>query len=250
VNKKAKKAQLFLYDEIGASFFGGITAEDVVKELKSFGEIEELNVRINSIGGSVFEGITIYNLLVDHPSRIVVDIDGLAASISSVVAMAGDEIRIAENAMMMIHDPWAFTGGTADELRKQADLLDQVKENIVNTYLSQAGEKTDRETIVRLMADETWPTAQEALELGLVDAITEKIDLAASLRNQKHDKNVLRSFHHIPEEIRKIFDIPVNEDIDGVVKPPKVAPIVDDRMTRMRLKMKELEQKHGFPRRA
>jgi ATP-dependent Clp protease protease subunit len=90
---------------VGEGWFGGMSAKTFVTELQKLGKVDVINLHINSPGGSVFDGVAIYNSLKSHPARIEVDVDALAASIASVIAMAGDEIRIAENAMMMIHDP-------------------------------------------------------------------------------------------------------------------------------------------------
>jgi ATP-dependent Clp protease protease subunit len=122
----------------------------------------------------------------------VVDIDGLAASIASIIAMAGDEIRMAENAFMMIHDPWVVAAGTADELRGQADVMDKVQEKLVNTYVNRTG--GDAEEIAGWMADETWMNAEEALERGFVDSITEETRMAARVRDSKRYK-------HVPEPL-------------------------------------------------
>ncbi len=156
---------LYIYDEIS---FWGIEAMDVVREVAGM-DVGTINLHVNSPGGLVFDGIAIYNVLRNHSARVVTHIDGLAASIASVIALAGDEVRIASNAMMMIHDPWTFAIGNSRDLREEADVLDQVAETILTTYTDKSD--TDREELQQLMADETWLNAQESLELGLVDQI-------------------------------------------------------------------------------
>ncbi len=173
-----KTGELFLYDDIGESGWGtGIGAKQVADDLKGLGKIDTLMVRINSPGGSVFDGVAIYNVLARHPARIEVDIDGMALSIASVIAMAGDEIRIAKNAMMMIHDPWTIAMGSADDFRKQADLMDQVKGTLVSTYADRTRQPVEK--IAALMSDETWFTAADAVEFGLADIVTEEQKMAA-----------------------------------------------------------------------
>jgi ATP-dependent Clp endopeptidase proteolytic subunit ClpP len=181
-----KSAEIYLYDEIGDSFFGGITAKQFADDLNALGKIDRINVRINSPGGDVFQGLAIYNTLKRHPANVVVDIDGMALSIASIIAMAGNTINMAKNAMFMIHDPWGFTGGTAEDFRKQADLLDQVKENLVNTYVDKTG--MDSGQINLLMSEETWMQAEEAKRLGFISNITEELQMAAGFNLSRFKK--------------------------------------------------------------
>lgn len=178
-NKKAKSAEILLYGSIGASWWGeSITAVDFKKELKNLGEIDEISLRINSEGGSVFDAAAIYNSLVEHPARVVAHVDGMALSAASVVLMSGDERHMAENAFVMIHDPWSMIAGDARAMRKEADLLDQIKSTIVKMYVDRTG--ISAKEAEELMSDETWMTADEAKEKGFVDSITENLKVAAS----------------------------------------------------------------------
>ncbi len=174
---RGKRGEIWLYDQVGEGFFGGMSAKTFTAELNKLGQVDTVNLHINSPGGSVFDGVAIYNALKNHPARIEVDIDGIAASIASVIAMAGDEIRMAGNAMMMIHDPYGMSMGGAAEMRKTADLLDQIKNVIVDTYAKRTGESAG--TIATLMADETWMTATDALQLGFADSTTDDQRIAA-----------------------------------------------------------------------
>lgn len=194
-NAAAKTATVYIYEDIGDSWLGGISAKDFAKALDALGKLNKINVRINSAGGSVFEGLTIYNLLRTNAARVEVDIDGLAASIASVIAMAGDEVRIADNAMMMIHKPWIVAAGTADDLREQATVLDKVEETLVDTYLTRTGPES-RDKIMELVKAETWLTATEARDLGLADVVTEEIDMAACA----YDKQLLSKYRNVPEQ--------------------------------------------------
>ena len=166
--------ELYLYDVIGADFFGGITSRDVQASLASMGAVRQLDVYLNSPGGDVFEGIAIGNLLARHPATTTIHVDGLAASIASVIAMAGKRIVMAPNAMVMIHDPWMVAMGGAEDLRKAASTLDQVAGTIAQTYASRTGQAT--EDVRAWMADETWMDAALALERGFADAVEPRPD--------------------------------------------------------------------------
>ena len=166
--------------------------------LKSFGDVKNINLHINSPGGSVFEGIAIYNMLKQNSAHINVYVDGLAASIASVIAMSGDAIFMPSNSMMMIHNPWTMAIGNANQLRKQADNLDQITKSSVQTYLAKAGDKLDEQTLKQLMDDETWLTAQEAVDYGLADEVMEPNKAAASI-----SKRFVERYRHVPEQLIK-----------------------------------------------
>jgi len=200
---KNKSAEVLIYDDIGDSWLGGISAKTFADEVKKLGTVNDINVRINSYGGSVHDGIAIYNTLKRNSARVVVDIDGVAASIASIIAMSGEEINIADNGFMMIHDPWTISMGTADDFRREADLLDKTRSTLLDTYMKKATASED--TISQMMTDETWLTAAEALDVGLVTAITDEVKLAACA-----NKELLKYMHHIPEALvaneRKRYD--------------------------------------------
>jgi ATP-dependent Clp protease protease subunit len=167
-------AEIVIYDEIGAF---GIPAKAFLDELKALGPVAELTVQINSPGGSVFDGVAIYNALKRHEARVTVWIDGIAASIASMIAMAGDEVVMPENAMLMLHDPSALVIGTAADMRGMADALDKMKAGMVAAYRDKSG-RHDAE-IEALMAAETWLSAQEAVAIGLADRVEEPVRMAA-----------------------------------------------------------------------
>lgn len=175
---KADKAEIWIYEQIGDDFWtgGGITAKSFQKELADI-KASQIDLHINSPGGEVFDGITIYNLIKQHPANVTAYIDGLAASIASVIALAGDTVIMAENALFMIHNPWGFAMGDASEMRKTADLLDKIGGSLVAAYTSKSGKPDDE--ISALMDAETWMTAQEAKDAGFIDEISEQMDLAA-----------------------------------------------------------------------
>ncbi len=194
IKAKGEKAEILIYEDIGEGWLGGISAKLFADEVKKLGKLKEINVRINSYGGSVFDGLAIYNTLRNNPARIVVAIDGIAASIASIIAMAGDEISIAENGFIMIHDPWMVAAGTADDLREQADVMDKIRDSLLDTYMSKT--KSDRDEISNMMKDETWLNAQEALDHGFVDSLTGEVKLAACGNTEISSK-----YRHIPDSL-------------------------------------------------
>lgn len=189
---KGKTGEIFISGDIGETLFGeGVTAKQFHDELKSLGDIDLLNLSLFSPGGNVFEGIAIYNMIDRHPARVVVNIEGLAASIAAVIAMSGDEIRIPANAMMMIHNPMGGAFGYATELRKVADDLDKVEKVITDTYIRRTGQPES--VISDLMDEETWLTADDAVSYGLADIITDEVKMAAHVD--------LSRFRNVPKNL-------------------------------------------------
>ena len=139
------------------------------EELAKYEDVVLINIYINSYGGSVFEGTAIYNQLKRHRARKVVYVDGFACSIASVIAMAGDEVVMPRNALMMIHNMWMEVTGNAAELRKAADDLDKINEAGREAYLEKAGDKLTPEVLARMEDEETWLTAEECIRYGLAD---------------------------------------------------------------------------------
>ena len=176
--------EILLYQDIGEGFWtAGTTAASFAADLKALGKVNLINCRINSPGGNVFDGITIYNLLASHPARVVVHVDGLAASIASVIAMAGDEINIADNGMMMIHNAWGGGFGPAADLRQIADTLDAITDTIAATYVKRSGMKLDK--VKSMMDAETWMNAQEARDCGLATNVVDNMQIAARISPTK-----------------------------------------------------------------
>ncbi len=165
-------AELFIYDTIDG---GSITARKFIADLAALGS-RPVRLRINSPGGDVFDGLAIYNALRAYPGEVTVSIEGIAASIASVIAMAGKTIRAAGNSFLMLHDPHAFCLGTAADMTAMANLLTKIKGSLVATYRRSG--KGDR-TIEAWMGAETWFTAVEAQAAGLVDAVDAPIEAVA-----------------------------------------------------------------------
>lgn len=172
-NATATAADIFLYDEIGVY---GVTAGDFIAMLNGL-KVSALNVHINSPGGSVFDGLAIYNALSAHPAKVVVHIDGIAASIASVIAMAGDEIVMASNAMVMIHCPSCGVTGYAGDLRKQADVLDVLEGNLIAIYAARTGMKPDE--LKAAMVGETWFTSAQCKANGFCTSVVAAKKIAA-----------------------------------------------------------------------
>lgn len=173
--------ELLLYGDISSSTWYGdeITPSAFSQDLKGLGDISVLNIYINSGGGDVFAGQAIYSMLKRHPAQKNVYIDGLAASIASVIAMAGDTIYMPRNAMLMIHKAWTMAIGNAHDLRKLADDMDKIDESILTTYQAKTG--LEPEKILDLVNAETWMTAEEAVALGFADVIEGTQQIAASI---------------------------------------------------------------------
>lgn len=184
--KSAKSAEILIYGDIGPVFWGDeVSAADFANTLREIGDVAELNVRINSYGGSVFEGVAIYQQLNQHPAKINVRVDGIAASIASVIAMAGDHVEIAEAGMMMIHDAATMSAGNAEEMRRIANLLDKTSGQIAEVYAAKTGKSA---TEMRdAMRAETWLTGKEAKEMGLVDAVIENKQAPENIAALKMD---------------------------------------------------------------
>lgn len=191
---KGKRGEIYVYEAIGEGWFGGITAKSFADTVKSLGKVDALDIYINSPGGSVFDGIAIFNQIKRFDGEKVVHIDGIAASIASVIAMAGDEIHVADNGMLMIHDPWGFAVGTSEEMRKYADSLDKVRDVILDTYVAKTG--GDRKEISEWMAAETWMNADECMERGFCTKKVEEKQTNAHF-------SMLAKFKNTPEPLRR-----------------------------------------------
>lgn len=177
-------AEVLIYDEIG---YWGVMAADFARDVNAL-DVDELTVRINSPGGEVHDGVAILNTLRDHKATITVIVDGLAASAASFIAMAGDEIVMNRNAEMMIHDAWGLCRGNADEMAKYVDYLEQVSDNVASIYAERAGGTADEWR--SLMREETWYTAQEAVDAGLADRVAEKKTGSDSKGSNRFDLSV------------------------------------------------------------
>lgn len=170
VKARAKAAaEILIYDPIGEDWLGeGLTAKSFDEDLKALGEVADILVRINSPGGSVFDAIAIYNILKNHPAQVHVQVDGLAASAASVIAMAGDLITMGVGTQMMIHSPWWLAMGNAADMRKAAETLDTIEEGMIDAYVARTS--LPRDDIKAMLDAETWMGPEDAVAKGFADA--------------------------------------------------------------------------------
>ena len=175
VKNDDKNAELMLYGDIAESFWGDtISAKEVTEYLADL-DVENINVYINSNGGVVDTAIAINNALRRHKAKVTVNIDGIAASAATLITCAGDTVRMPKNALFMIHNPSTIAMGDSEEMRKQADVLEKYKNSITETYLQKVN--IDKEKLSELMDNETWLSAEEALEYGFIDEIIENTNI-------------------------------------------------------------------------
>ena len=206
-NKTDKEATIYIYDEIG---WFGVEASDFVKDLNDI-KAETLHVRLNTPGGNVFDGTAIANAIKQHKSKTIIHIDGLAASIGSIIAISGDETTMAENAFFMFHEAWSFVIGNAEGLREEAKLLDKIDGVLAKQYANKTGKKEDE--IKALMNAETWLTAEEALEMGMIDSIEEDKEEKASAT--MFDLSV---FANVPDALKDIKKDLNERDLERVLR--------------------------------
>ncbi len=219
-------ADIYIYDEIG---FWGVTAKQFISDLNALGDITHINLHINSPGGDVFEGIAIFNALKTHGASITVYVDGVAASMASVIAMVGNPVIMPENSFMMIHKPFGFTGGDAEDMRTYADLLDKVEAVLLPAYAQKTGKTTDE--IAAMLADETWMSGAECLAQGFADQVTPAVKAMACIQSKRTEE-----FKKMPESIRNMITPPrnsaprVQDDGPAASRTPvqAAAPVVDE----------------------
>jgi ATP-dependent protease ClpP protease subunit len=197
-NDSAADATLTVYGFIGDDpFEPGVTDTQVMAELDKLRDKQRIRVRLNSPGGSVFQGIAIHNALLRHPATIEVSVDALAASIASVIAMAGRRIIMQPGSTMMIHDPHMIVLGDADDMRKGAEVLDKMKDNLIDIYARRT--KLSRAKLSTLMTAETWMGADDAVKQGFAtttgDSTQSQQSVAAKLRTMKLDGDAARYAH-------------------------------------------------------
>lgn len=184
VTNKKSKSDIYIYGEVSNEkmWDEDVTPFEIKEELKKLNKTTKVDMHINSPGGGVFAGFTIYNLISELKQRVTAHVEGLAASIASVIAMAADVVRIPETALIMIHNPSGMAMGEADEMRKTADLLDKVKTIITGVYAKKTGLSEGK--IAKMMDDETWLTGQEAFSLSFADSLSDNGDSVVNITNQ------------------------------------------------------------------
>lgn len=180
--KSKDKGELMIYGDISDVkwYEEDVTPKDIDTALKDLKDCKEIDIYINSYGGSVFAGLAIVSMLERCTATKTVYIDGIAASMGSVIAMVGDKIIMPENALMMIHKPSGCAFGNADEMRKQADMLDKAEEALCGLYMKRFN-KSETE-LKDLLKAETWLNSDEALSYGLIDSVSDALEMVASAK--------------------------------------------------------------------
>lgn len=168
--ERADVTHIYLYDEIG---FWGVQAEDVVRDILAV-KTPVIHLHLNSPGGDVFEGLAIYNALKKSPAEVEVIVDGIAASIASIIALGGKKVTMGEGSFIMIHNPWTIAMGDATQMKKTADILDKIGAELASIYARAMGKTV--EECLKIMADETYWNADEALENAFAHTIEKKAD--------------------------------------------------------------------------
>ncbi|MFV0560736.1 MAG: head maturation protease, ClpP-related [Enterococcus sp.] len=200
IQQYGTKAKIFIYgnivDKVDKHNTEDVSATSFRKELDKLKNVSEIELYMNSGGGSVFSGISIYHMIERHHARFTGYVDGLGASISSVILMACDKVIMPSNAYLMIHNPWTFTQGNQHELRKQADDLERMREVSINAYLKKSNGKLTRDRVIEIMDNETWLLGSEAYEIGLCDEVAEQQKAVAYTNT-----NVLQKFKTIPDDL-------------------------------------------------
>lgn len=200
-NQTDLAADIYFYGDIVSSEWGkwedtDTCPEDVRAFLKQVEGVKNLNIYVNSGGGSVFAGLAIYNMLKRNSAHKTVYVDGLAGSIASVIAMAGDKIVIPSNAFLMIHKPWSMSMGNSNDLRKMADDLDLIEEGILNVYSENIKDGVDMEEIKQMVNDETWLNGKEASKYFNIDVAEENKLVACT-------SDYFKNYEKLPKQLRE-----------------------------------------------
>lgn len=197
MKKADKTGEIYIYGDIVSYKWddSDVTAKSFKDDLDALDDIDTLNIYINSAGGSVFQGQAIYSILKRHKAHKNVYIDGIAASIASVIAMAGDAIFMPKNAMVMIHRPWTIAIGNVDDMLAAAEALEKIGIAIKAIYMERFNQGEDK--LQELLDAETWLTADECLEYGLCDEVTGEKQIAASLNSE-----VLSKYRNVPDFLK------------------------------------------------
>ncbi len=196
-NKAGNSADIYIFDEIGTY---GVTAQDFISEIKGLKDMP-INLRINSLGGDVFDGMAMYNVIKRRESKTTVYIEGIAASIATIIALGADEVVMAENSLFMIHNAWGGASGEAKDMRKTAETLEKITSELTDIYVKKTGLSYD--AVAQMMDEETWLNAEEAYKLRFVDTISDSIKVAAKYDVSKF-KNITQ------EEIKNKLSININ----------------------------------------
>lgn len=223
LEKSENEATINIYGDISscpyAAEFGDVSANSLVKQLEALGDVEKINVHVNSYGGEVAEGLAIYNALRRHKAKVITHCDGFACSIASVIFMAGDERIMNESSLLMIHNAWTIADGNAEQLRKCADDLEKITEASVKAY--KAHSTLSEEEIKALMDAESWILPEEAIEYGFATSIAKAKTKNASQNAKKCLLGIVKAYRE------KLAAMQKDDETDGETgendeeKPPK-----------------------------
>ena len=208
-NVSETRAEIFIYGDIGGYWDDDVRLVDFAKNLRELPDtVNEISVRINSFGGDVFEGFSIYNLLKQHSAKVIVYIDGAAMSIASIIALAGDEVIAGEGSIFMIHKPWTFSAGNANDMSNTIDTLDLIEDQLINVYRKNS--TLSKVELKGLLAAETMFDADQAIEKGFIDRKMEdgeQSNIAASLNvNRATWINKKPTMKSVNEEAKKTIN--------------------------------------------
>ena len=209
---EVRQTEISIFDEIG---YYGVSAKQFIGDLKRVPADHEIVLKIHSPGGEVFDGNAIFNALKRHPGGVTVQIEGLAASMATVISLAGAPVKMAANGFYMIHNPWGVAMGDADEMRDQAALLEKIREGMIAAYASKSGQEPEQ--IAAWMDAETWFSAEEAQAAGFVDEVTDSLAIAASANKFSR----LGKFRNAPSDLTAR-----SVDMDQEVKPSEEEVII------------------------
>ena len=214
-NDEEKSAELILYGSIGSDeYWDDISDKAFKQDIENLGDVENITLHINSPGGSVFSAVAIANTLKNHKAKITANIDGLAASAATIITSACDTVKMPKNALFMVHNPITFAYGNNQDMQKTLEMLNKVKNSIIETYLNKA--KTDKETLSELMDNETWMSAEEAKEYGFIDEILDEnvekevIENKLIINNMAFDISRFKNFKEKKIQEPRVINISVN----------------------------------------
>ena len=236
-NEEEKSAELILYGSIGSDeYWDDISDKAFKQDIENLGNVENITLHINSPGGSVFSAVAIANTLKNHKAKVTANIDGLAASAATIITSACDVVRMPKNALFMIHNPITFAYGNNQEMQKTLEMLDKVKNSIIETYLNKT--KTDKETLSQLMDNETWMSAEEAKEHGFVDEILD----------ENVEKEVIENkliINNMAFDITKFRNLKAGEKANKIQNPIVINNFVNNKKEEEKMTLEELKNK--FP---
>lgn len=210
VNKSTKHADLYLYGVIGGYY---VNIQSFLADLRNAGNVDTITVYLNTFGGTFYDGLPIFNTLKQHPAQVTVKVMGYALSMGSVIMLAADTVEMAENALVMIHRAQGGAWGDAKELRKMATVLEKHEAAIIPSYLHRMS--ISEAELQTLLQDETWYTAAEAKAAGLIDTITDKIDLSQAEADLTEDAWAFaaENFNHPPANFVSRLDAQLSRNV-------------------------------------